>query len=79
MCGAHAQVQLAGEVSVALRLPGATRTDVQAALWTDRTVVKTYGPRGTVHFLPADDLPLWTGALSAVPRAAPLTAASRSS
>lgn len=31
------------------------------------TLVKTFGPRGTVHLLPAADLPLWTGALSAVP------------
>ena len=71
MVGAHAQVQVAGEISVALRLPGATRADVQAAL-ADRTILKTYGPRGTVHFLPAGDLPMWTGALSAVPRQ-PLT------
>jgi hypothetical protein len=41
--------------------------DVRAALREDRTLVKTYGPRGTVHLLPAEDLPLWTGALSAVP------------
>lgn len=66
MVGAHAQVQLAGEVSVALRLPGATRADVQAAL-ADGSIVKTYGPRGTVHVLPAADLPMWTGALSALP------------
>jgi hypothetical protein len=68
MCGAHAQVLSAGEVSVALRLDGATRTDVQKALWEDHSVVKTFGPRGTVHLLPADDLPLWTGALSALPK-----------
>jgi hypothetical protein len=68
MLGAHAQVLSAGELSVALRLPpGATRADVRHALWTDRTLVKTYGPRGTVHLLPTADLPMWTGALSAVP------------
>jgi len=32
--------------------------------------VKTYGPRGTVHLLPARDLPLWCAALSAVPTGA---------
>ncbi|WP_189887853.1 winged helix DNA-binding domain-containing protein [Streptomyces xantholiticus] len=68
MLGAHAQVLSAGELSVALRLPsGATRADVREALWTDRTLTKTYGPRGTVHLLPKADLPMWTGALSAVP------------
>src|SRR5690606_9403930 len=67
MCGAHAQIQSAGEVSVALRLDGATRQDVRTALLTEHTLVKTYGPRGTVHLLPARDLPMWTGALSALP------------
>jgi len=50
---------------VALRTAGATREDVQS----DRGLVKTFGPRGTVHLLPLDDLPLWTGALSALPSA----------
>lgn len=67
MLGAHAQVLSAAELSVALRTTGATRAEVRAALWEDRTLVKTYGPRGTVHLLPAADLPLWTGALSAIP------------
>ncbi|MGP3634613.1 winged helix DNA-binding domain-containing protein [Streptomyces sp. 24-1644] len=67
MLGAHAQVLSAAELSVALRLPGAIRTDVREALWTDRSLVKTFGPRGTVHLLPTEELPLWTGALSALP------------
>ncbi|MFI1780351.1 winged helix DNA-binding domain-containing protein [Streptomyces rubiginosohelvolus] len=67
MLGAHAQVLSAAELSVGLRGDRLTRTDVRTALWTDRTLVKTFGPRGTVHLLPAADLPLWTGALSAVP------------
>jgi hypothetical protein len=29
--------------------------------------VKTYGPRGTVHLLPAAELPFWTSALAAIP------------
>ncbi|EWS94193.1 hypothetical protein SSIG_04822 [Streptomyces filamentosus NRRL 11379] len=67
MLGAHAQVLSAAELSVGLRGDRLTRTDVRTALWSDRTLVKTFGPRGTVHLLPAADLPLWTGALSAVP------------
>lgn len=67
MLGTHAQVLSAAELSVGLRGAGLTRTDVRTALWTDRSLVKTFGPRGTVHLLPAVDLPLWTGALSAVP------------
>ncbi|MFE7040874.1 winged helix DNA-binding domain-containing protein [Streptomyces atratus] len=64
---AHAQVLSAAELSVGLRTAGATRTDVREALWTERTLVKTHGPRGTVHLLPMTELPMWTGALSAVP------------
>ncbi|MGW4464884.1 winged helix DNA-binding domain-containing protein [Micromonospora sp. NPDC004704] len=67
ICGAHAQVFSAAELSLGLRLQGATRTDVRDALWTERSLVKTYGPRGTVHLLPTRDLPMWTGALSAIP------------
>ncbi|MET8177144.1 winged helix DNA-binding domain-containing protein [Streptomyces clavifer] len=67
MCGAHAQVMSAAELSVGLRTLGTTRTDVRDALWEDRTLVKAFGPRGTVHLLPTTELPLWTGALAAVP------------
>ncbi|MFF7165047.1 winged helix DNA-binding domain-containing protein [Streptomyces sp. NPDC008086] len=67
MLGAHAQVLSAAEVSVGVRASGVTRADVRAALWGDGSLVKTFGPRGTVHLLPAAELPLWCGALSAVP------------
>ncbi len=71
MLGAHAQVLSAAELSVGVRTQGLTRSDVRAALWDDRpekrTLVKTYGPRGTVHLLPARELPLWTAALTALP------------
>jgi hypothetical protein len=71
LCGAHAQVLSAAELSIGRRIAGATRADVQRALWEDRTLVKTFGPRGTVHLLPAADLPMWTGALSALPSSVP--------
>ena len=38
----------AAELSIGRRVAGATRADVQRALWEDRTLVKTFGPRGTV-------------------------------
>src|SRR5919107_1015804 len=62
VCGIHAQVLSAAEVSLALRIEGATGADVRRALWEDRGLVQTYGPRGTVHLLPTRDLPMWTGA-----------------
>jgi hypothetical protein len=67
LCGAHAQISSAAELSIARRIAGATRADVRRALWDERTLVKTFGPRGTVHLLSAADLPEWTGAFSALP------------
>lgn len=67
MLGAHAQVLSAAEVSVGMRADGVTRADVRSALWDDRSLIKTYGPRGTVHLLPARELPLFSAALTAVP------------
>jgi hypothetical protein len=72
MCGAHAQVLSAAELSIGRRLADGTRVDVQRALWEDRTLVKTFGPRGTVHLLPTAELPMWTGALSALPSSVPM-------
>lgn len=67
LLAAHAQVLSAAELSVGLRLDGATRQDVRAALWDDRSVVKTYGPRGTIHLLASAELPFWNAALTAIP------------
>jgi winged helix DNA-binding protein len=71
LCGAHAQVLSAAELSIGRRIAGATRSDVQRALWQERALVKTFGPRGTIHLLPTADLPVWTGALQAVPSPVP--------
>ncbi|MXM65118.1 winged helix DNA-binding domain-containing protein [Streptomyces sp. HUCO-GS316] len=67
MLGAHAQVLSAAELSVGIRAAGTTRTHVRTALWDGRSLVKTHGPRGTVHLLAAHELPLWCAALTAVP------------
>jgi Winged helix DNA-binding domain len=65
--GVHAQVLSAAELSIGLRTTRGTREDVRTALWVERSLIKTRGPRGTVHLLAARDLPMWTGALSAMP------------
>jgi Winged helix DNA-binding domain len=64
---AHAQVMSAVELSIGLRTAGLTRAGVRHALWAERSLVKAFGPRGTVHLLPTQDLPMWVGALSAAP------------
>ena len=71
MAGVHAQVLSAAETSLAIRVEGATREDVRVALWQERSLVKTFGPRGTVHLLPTVDLPLWTAALRSIPWRSP--------
>jgi hypothetical protein len=67
VCGTHAQMMPAAELSIGIRVADVTRQDVQAELWQCRGLVKTYGLRGTVHLFPADELPLWTAALAAKP------------
>jgi hypothetical protein len=57
----------AAELSLALRVAGATRADVAGALWDQRSLVKTSGPRGTVHLFAVEELPWWLAALGSVP------------
>jgi uncharacterized protein YukE len=71
ICGAHAQVLSAAELSIALRIQAANGATVRQALWDDHRLIKTYGPRGTVHLLAADDLAMWMAALSAIPAHSP--------
>jgi hypothetical protein len=72
LCGVHAQVLSAAELSIGRRVAGATRADVHHAIWEEHSLVKTFGPRGTVHLLATADLPMWTGALSALPPSVPI-------
>lgn len=60
--GVQAQVMSAAEMSLGVRVDGITRADVSRALWEDRTLVKTWAARGTLHLLPSTDLPLFMAA-----------------
>ncbi|WP_088313159.1 winged helix DNA-binding domain-containing protein [Kineosporia sp. R_H_3] len=71
MCGAQAQVPSAAELSVALRGAGLTTSGVRHALHRDRVLVRTFGPRGTVHLFAAEDLLLWVRAFEEVYPVAP--------
>jgi hypothetical protein len=64
LCGLHAQVLSSAELTVWSRVENLERGAVRRALWEDRTLVKTWAMRGTLHLLPADDLSLWHAALS---------------
>jgi hypothetical protein len=56
--GVQAQVTSAAELSIGVRVDGLKREDVHKALWQDRTLVKTWAMRGTIHLFAAEDLPL---------------------
>ena len=58
MLGVQAQVMSAAELSMGARVNGLTQAQVQRALWQDRTLVKTWAMRGTIHIFAAADLPL---------------------
>ncbi|HKC22215.1 MAG TPA: winged helix DNA-binding domain-containing protein [Gaiellaceae bacterium] len=58
-CGIHAQVQASAELQLAARVDGIAQQDVRDALWRERTLVKAWTLRGTLHLHPADELPLW--------------------
>jgi hypothetical protein len=62
--GIQAQIMSAAELAICTRVDGITPGDVQAALWHDRTLVKTWAMRGTLHLLSANDLPLYVAARS---------------
>jgi hypothetical protein len=60
VCGLHAQVASCTELIAGVR--SATPPDLDTALWRDRSLVRTWAMRGTLHLLPADELDVWVGA-----------------
>ena len=59
LCGLHAQVMSCAELTAWARVQGLKRGAVAHALWEQRTLVKTWAMRGTLHLLPSGELPLW--------------------
>ena len=55
MGGAQAQVLSAAEMSLWARTRGLHAADVETALWEDRTLVRVWCMRGTVHLVPSRD------------------------
>ena len=60
--GIQSQVMSASELAVCTRVKGLSPHDVKAALFQDHTLVRTWAMRGTLHLLPAKDLPLYVAA-----------------
>lgn len=64
ICGLHAQLMSAAELSVWARVEGISPTDVKSAIWRERQLVKTWAMRGTLHLISATEFPLYVAALS---------------
>lgn len=62
LVGMQAQVMSAAEMALWARAHDVMPSDVEAALWRDRSLVKTWAMRGTLHLLRATDLPLFVAA-----------------
>src|SRR5438034_6584936 len=60
----QAQEYAGGKWAIGLRLPNATEADIEGAI-ADRTIVRTWPMRGTLHFVPAADV-RWMLALTAL-------------
>src|SRR5262245_6723812 len=60
--GIQAQVMSAAELAMCARVEGLAASGVQSALFKDHAVVRTWAMRGTLHFLLAEELPLYVAA-----------------
>ena len=63
VCGLQAQLLSAAELALSARVAGATQESVRNALWVEKTLVRVWTVRGTIHVIPAEDLSLWMAAL----------------
>jgi hypothetical protein len=61
--GIQAQVHSAAVLAVAQRRKAPTPGEVDLALWEDRSIVKTWAMRGTLHLIAADELPAVVGVM----------------
>ena len=65
LCGVHAQVAASAVAAIDLRVEApVTAADIDKLLYDDRALVRTWAARGTLHLLPAADLPTWVAAMS---------------
>ena len=62
--GIHAQVMSGAVQIVGIRTASFAGPDLDDALWNQRTLVKTWGMRGTLHLFPSAELPLWVAAFT---------------
>lgn len=64
ICCLQAQVMSSAELALWARVDGLAADDVENALWRERSLVKSWAMRGTLHLVTAADFPLYVAALS---------------
>lgn len=57
------QAQVASSTLQAMAVRSTAVPDIESLLWEERTLVKTWAMRGTLHLLPSVELDIWIGAL----------------
>ncbi len=83
VCAVQAQLKSAARLAIAARTRGLAPARIEAALWHERTLVKTLCMRQTVHLLPSAEYFVYMTAVrrsrrtcAGTPTAAPTSAAS---
>src|SRR2546421_4650324 len=58
----QAQILSAAQIGIGVRVRDVTAADTRTELYDRRSLVKIWSIRGTLHLVPADELPLWAAA-----------------
>jgi hypothetical protein len=66
---AGVQAQVASSAAQVLAVRGAGDVDLDQLLWHDRSLVRTWAMRGTLHLLPSAEWGTWVAVLRAAARA----------
>ncbi|MEA2973156.1 MAG: hypothetical protein QOG82_1614 [Actinomycetota bacterium] len=64
ICGLHAQLSSSAELTAWARVADLEPDAIATALGDDRSLVKSWAMRGTLHLLPSSEYGLWLGGLS---------------
>jgi uncharacterized protein YcaQ len=54
ICGVQAQLFSAAELAIWARVHGVRKGDLEDCLWNEKTLIKTWGMRGTLHIFSSD-------------------------
>ncbi len=63
LCGLHAQLTSSAELSLLARVEGLDPGALRDALWKERSLVKLWAMRGTLHVFASDEYPMWQSGL----------------